>query len=308
MERGRDKGMKRLYHYRPMLALAIFASLFAVLTEALIFCHKMVFNTDYYVWTISSSGSDKALYDEIDEYLGQYSDPTGIPKEVYTKSLDEEKVSVTAKKLTRSSLDYMFGKSLSKPDVDYDFTEFENDIIEYVEKDADDRGIEKDKDYYASIDNTIDIAEKKINSTFDVLMAKKLALSSSTSVFRKIVPELSLGIGICVFVLAVLLGLMFYIDRHHPFDMPYWFGTLFFSCSGVFLIPSLFCRFTNYFDGLFMENKSVYYAITSAIYGVTDRLILVNGILFGMGIVLIIFAQVIHIFRVREAKSRSHEH
>lgn len=300
--------MKRLYHYRPMLTLAIFASLFAVLTEALIFCSTMVFNTDYYVWTISNSGSDKALYDEIDAYLGQYSGPTGVPKEVYTKSLNEEKVSATAKKLTRNSLEYMFGRSLAKPEVDYDFTEFENDVTEYFEKDADEHKIEKDKKFYSDIDYTLDIAEKKITSTFDVFMAKKLATSSSSSVFRKIVPELSLGIGICVVVLAVLLGLMFYIDRHHPFDMPYWFGTIFFACGALFLIPSIFCRFTGYFDGLFMEDQSIYYAITGAIYGVTDRLILVNGILLGLGIVLIIFAQVIHIFRVREAKLYSHEH
>ncbi|SFD33969.1 hypothetical protein SAMN02910406_03702 [Ruminococcus albus] len=300
--------MKRLYHYRPMLVLAIFASLFAVLTEALIFCSTMVFNTDYYVWTISNSGADKALYHELDDYFNQYSSPTGIPKEVYTKSLNEEKVSATAKKLTRSSLEYMFGRSLAKPEVDYDYTDFENDVTEYVEKHAEANNIEMDKEYYAFIDNTIDVAEKKVNSSFDILMAKKLATSSSSSVLKRIVPELSLGIGICIVVLAVLLGLMFYIDRHHPFDMPYWFGTIFFACGALFLIPSLYCRLTGYFDGLFMEDQSIYYAITGAIYGVTNRLILVNGILFALGIVLMIFAQVIHIFRVREAKLYSHEH
>jgi hypothetical protein len=291
-----------------MLTLAFFATIFAVLTEIVIFCITMVFNTDYYVWTISESGSDKALYNEIDEYFGQYSAPTGIPKEVYTNSLDEEKVSSTAKDLARSSLDYMFGKSLAKPEVYYDFTDFETDVTEYIEKYSEANNIEKDKEYYTFIDNTIDVAEKKVVSTFDVLMVKKLATSSSPSVLRKIVPELSLAMGICVVVLVGLIGLMFYIDRHHPFDMPYWIGTILFACGALFLIPSIYCRYTGYFDGLFMEDPSIYYAITGAIYGVLEKLILVNSILLGLGVVLMIFAQVIHIFRVREAKLYSHEH
>ena len=53
--------------------------------------------------------------------------------------------------------------------------------------------------------------------------------------------------------------------------------------------------------------ESVYYALTGAIYGVTDRLILVNCILFALGLVLIIFTQIIHVFRVRDAKMHNNE-
>ena len=300
--------MKKLYHYRPMLTLAIFASLFAVLAEALIFCSTMVFNTRYYVWNISDSGADKALYNEINDYFDHFSDATFIPKEVYTKSFTEENVSLTAKKLARSSLEYMFGRSLAKPEVDYDFTKYENDVIEFVEKDAEERSIEKDKQYYADLENTITVSEKKVNSSFDIYMFKQLATGSNVSVLKRLVPELSTAIGIVFAAFIIMVGLMIYIDRHHPFDMPYWFGTIFFACGGVFLIPCLYLRFTGYFDGLFMEDQSIYYAITGAIYGVLDKLILVNSILVALGLVLIVFAQIIHIFRIRAAKSRSHEY
>lgn len=310
MERGQDegmKGMKRLYHYGPMLTLAIFATIAAVIMQLLIFCDTMIFNTDYYVWTISKSGADTALYNELDEYFGQYSNPTSIPKEVYTKSLDQKKVSATAKKLVRSSLEYMFGRSLSKPVVDYDFTDFEVDVIDYVEKYSEANNIEKDQEYYSLIDNTLDNAEKKVVSSFDILMVKKLADSHYSSIFKKIVPEMGMAMGICLFLLLSLLGLMWYIDRHHPFDLPYWIGTILFCSSLLFLIPSLYLRFSGYFDGLFMEDPSIYYAITGAIYGVTDRLIIVNCILLALGLVFIIFAQIIHVFRVRYAQSITEE-
>lgn len=299
--------MKKLYHYAPMLILAIVTTIVAVVAEILVFSNTMVFNTDYYVWMISKSGADTALYNEIDEYFGQYSSPTGIPKEVYTKSLDKKNVSVTAKKLVKSSLAYMFGKSLVKPEVEYDFTAFETDVTEYIENYSDANNIEKDKEYYTFIDHTIDSAEKKVTSTFDILMVKKLSESPKSAIFKKIVPQLSVAMGLALLVFVGLIGLMWYIDRHHPFDMPYWIGTIFFACSIIFLIPCVYCRFTGYFDGLFMEDPSIYYAITGSIYGVTDRLILVNGILLALGIVLIIFAQVIHVYRVRDARMMSNE-
>ena len=299
--------MKRLYHYTPMLILTIFATMIMVVGQLLVFCNTMVFNTDYYVWTISNSGADTALYEELDTYFGQLSAPTGIPKEVYTNSLDKKNVSVTAKKLTKASLDYTFGKSNDKPAVIYDYTQFETDVTDYIEKYADANDIEKDAEYYTLIDNTISTAEKKLDSSFDIMMAQKLAESSVPKLTRRLVPSLNILLGVCVVVFVGLLGLMLYVDRHHPFDMPYWIGALMFCGSAVLLIPTVYCRITNYFDSLFLNDKSAFYALTGSLYGVTDRIILVNSILFALGLVLMIFAQVIHVFRVRDAKRGSNE-
>ena len=298
--------MKKLYHYTPMLILTIFAAIFMLLTELLAFCQTMVFNTDYYVWSISNSGADKALYNEIDTYFRQFSIPTAIPKEVYTKSLDENTVSVTAKRLTKASFDYIFGNSTKKPEVKYDYTQFETDVTDYIEKYSEANNIVKDAEYYTFIDNTINVAEKKVEASFDIMMAQKLADSSITSVSRRVVPQVNNILIGCSAVLLILLGIMVYIDRHHPFDLPYWVGVVMFVSSALLLIPSVYCRYTGYFDGLFMQDESVYYAITGSIYGVMDRIILVNCILFALGLVLIVFAQIIHIFRVRDAKHHHH--
>ncbi|WP_295155875.1 hypothetical protein [uncultured Ruminococcus sp.] len=299
--------MKKLHHYTPMLLLTIAASVFMIVTELLVFCNYMVFNTDYYVWVITDSGADSALYNEIDTYFRRLSQPTGIPQEVYTKSLDKKKVSTASKRMTKMALDYTFGKSNAEPAPNYDYTQFETDVTEYIEKYSEANNIEKDAEYYSFIDNTIDVAEKKMDASFDIMMAGKLADSSVPKLTRKVVPTLNYVMGISILVLAGLFGLMYFVDRHHVCDLPYWLGTIMFSGSAVFLIPAVYCRATGYFDGFFMEEQSLYYAITGSIYNVTDRLIIANGILFALGIVLIIFAQVIHVYRIKDARERAHE-
>lgn len=307
MERGQNRGMKRLYHYTPMLILAIFTTMVMVAGQLLMFCNTMVFNTDHYVNVISESGADDALYDELDTYFARLSAPTGgIPKEVFTKSLDKKTVSLTAKKLTKDSLDYTFGKSNTKPSLDYDFAPLERDITEYIENYSESHQIEKDAEYYTIIDNTVNVAEKKLETGFDIMMARKLSQSSVPSITRRLVPSLDIMLGVCVVTLVGLLGLMFYIDRHHPCDMPYWIGTILFGGSSLLLIPTVYCRATDYFDGLFIDDQSVFCALTGALYSITDRIILVNVILFALGIVLIVFAQVIHVFRVRDARRSRH--
>ncbi|MBQ8965924.1 hypothetical protein [Ruminococcus sp.] len=298
--------MKNLYHYTPMLILTMLASVVMVLVQLLVFCNTMVFDTDYYVWTISDSGSDTALYNELNAYFSQLSKATGVPQEVYTKSLTKESVSVAAKRLAKMSLDYTFGRSNAKPVVQYDYTQFEKDVTDYIEKYSDANNIEKDSEYYSFIDNTIYVAEKKMDATFDIMMTQQLAESSIPSVTRRLVSSLNILMGVGILVLVGLICLMWYVDRHHPFDMPYWIGCILMCGSALLLIPTLYVRFTGYFDGLFMEEESVYYAITGALYGVTNRMILVNSIMFALGFVLLIFTQVIHVFRVKDAKA-SHD-
>ena len=297
--------MKRLYHYTPMLIISMITTVVMIIAELLAFCNTMVCDTDYYVWVISDSGADEALYNELDEYFTQLPNATDIPKEVYTKSLDKKKVSSSAKQLVKASMDYTFGKSNKKPEVKYDYTQYEIDVTEYIETYSEANNIEKDSEYYSLIDNTLYVTERKIDSSLDVLMAKKIADSSLPSITRRLVPSLSIFMGISVVLLLMLVGLMCYVDREHLFDVPYWVGSVMFCGSALLLVPTAYCRMTGYFDGLFLENESIYYAITGAIYGITDRVMLVNAGIFALGILLIIFTQVIHLFRVREAKRQT---
>ncbi len=294
--------MKKLYNYAPMLVLTIFTSFVMVLVQLLFYGSTMIFNADYYAQAIGDSGSDKELYNEVNAYFSQLSKATGVPQEIYTKSLTKTEVSNAAKNLARGSLDYVFGTTSQKPTADYDYTAFEADVTNYIEEYSDANGIEKDKEYYTYIDKAITMSEKKMNSLFDVLLTKKIAESKVTAMTRRVVPSLGIITGVSIGGLAVLLFLLWFVDRKHPFDLFYWIGTVMFAGGGLLLIPSLYIRFTGYFDGLFLENKSVYYAITGSLYGITDRVLVVNAILCSLGFILIIIAQVIHNVRVKKAK------
>jgi len=296
--------MKKLYHYAPMLILTIFTSLFFVLMQLTLFGNSTVFDPAYYVKVITDSGSDDALYDEINAYFSQLSKATGIPQETYMKSFTKEKVSKAARKLTIGSMEYVCGEIAEKPVSGFDFTEYEADVTDYIEKYSEENKIEKDDEYYKLIDNTLKVSEKKVDSLFDVMMTERLASSGVTSISRKVVPKLNILIIGSIVLVAIFLGMMWYVDRHHPFDMLYWGGAVLFSSAGLLLIPTLYIRFTGYFDGLFLDQKSVYYAITGALYGVTDRIILVDLILLAVGILLIVFAQIVHNIRIRNAHRR----
>ncbi|MBP3797503.1 MAG: hypothetical protein J6I46_07000 [Ruminococcus sp.] len=299
--------MKKLYHYTPMLILTILASIALIATEMIAFGKNIVFNPDYYVWMITKSGADTALYNDITEYFTQLSAPTGIPEEVYNNSIDEHNVSVTAKQLTKTSLEYTFGKSNTKPEINYDYTQLEKDITEYIEKYSDANGIEKDSEYYSLIDQTIHTAEVKLEGSFDIMMAQKLANSSAPQSLRRIVPALDIAMIVCGVITIALIALMFYINRHHLFDMVYWIGTILFCGGGMLLIPTVFFKVTKYFDGFFLTDESLYRVATGSLYGLSDRIMMVNLVLCGFGVVLIIFAQIIHVARVRAARRLSNE-
>lgn len=299
--------MKKLYHYTPMLILTILAAIAMIAAELTAFCINIVFNPDYYVWMITKSGADTALYEDITDYFKQLSTPTGIPEEVYNNSIDEHNISVAAKQLTKTSLEYAFGKSNTKPVINYDYTQLETDITEYIEKYSDANGIEKDSEYYSLIDQTIHTAEVKLEGSFDIILAQKLAESSAPQSLRRIVPALNMVLGICIVILVALIALMFYINRHHMFDMVYWIGTILFCGAGMLLVPTVYFKVTKYFDGFFLTDPSLYRAATGSLYGLSDRIMMLNLVLCGFGIVLIIFAQIIHVARVRTARRLSNE-
>lgn len=308
MERCRCSGMKKLYHYPPMLILAILASIAVAAFELCAFAKYMVLNPDYYLWVIQDSKVEEAMYDEVDAYFENLAGPSQIPKEVFTKSLDKKRLGAAARSLTRNSISYIIGQTPEKPTVQYDFTQLENDITEYIETYSEANNYEKDDEYYALIDNTIKVSEEFITRHFDVMLMKRLANSGYVSTVRKVYSLISAVMLVAGVVAVTLIIFMIVIDRKHLFDMFYWIGTVAFCAGGLLLIPSFYLSYTNYFDGFFVEDESVYRAMTGVLYGITDRMTMVNMIVVGSGLVLIIFAQIIHVARVKLSKHHHHHH
>lgn len=293
--------MKKLHHYPSMLGFTVLACLLITAAQLCIIIKTTLMKPEFYMDNIRDSKADEAVYNELDKYFTQLQRPTDIPKEVFTNTLTQDKVTGSTKQLAKASVMYITGKSFAKPEVLYDFETLENDITQYVETYSEENGIEKDDEYYDLINKTVESCETQIRSKMDVMMLKKLADSPSVRGLRKLSPYVNAGIVMTLIMFAAILFAMYITDKHHPFDLLYWVGCALFASSAIMLIPSVYIKHTNFFDGFFVENESIYRAMTGLLYSVTDRIFSLNLVLAIAGVTMIIATQIIYVIRVHRS-------
>lgn len=292
--------MKKLHNYPSMLGFSALACILMIAAQLSMICRSTLLKPEFYMENIKQSKADEAVYNELDAFFTQLQSPTDIPKEVFTKSMTMDNVSGSTRQLAKSSILYITGKSASKPEVVYDFEELEGDITQYIESYSDENGIEKDDEYYKLINKTIETCETRIKAKLDVMMLKKFSETPAVNGIRKLAPCINIAIVMTViFILAVILA-MYITDKHHPFDLLYWVGCSIFASSMVMLVPSFYLKHTGFFDGFFVENESIYRAMTGMLYSITDKIYSVNLVLAAAGIVMMTATQIIYMIRVRK--------
>lgn len=296
--------MKKLYHFTPMVILALFASIFMILAEACIFVNGTLLDSDVYYQSMNEKNVSQSMYDELCTYFISLSSATGIPVEVFTEPLDKDELYTTSFKLLQESITYLKDKNAPKPAVNYDFSKIEKSITDYIEKHAEEHNIEKDDEYKKLLKNTIDTAKEQIQSRFDVMM---LYTMSKTSFAEKIHNYSFLfGIGRFVFIglVVILAVVMVIIDRHHPRDFPYWVGLILTVSSGFWLIPSLYLKATGYFEAFFIQNPYIKKTVTGMFEIILSDTIKLHLILLIIGVVLIISTLVIHYAYIHYLKKK----
>jgi hypothetical protein len=306
MERG--GGMKKLYHYPSMFILSVVSALVLILFEATLFVSQVLFKENIYSEALGKFDIAGTIYDELDTYFEQLYAPTGIPKEVYMDSIEKSALSQASYTLLTDSLEYLTNPKADKPEIQYDFTQLESDITEYIENYADENGDEKDDDYYSLIDNTISVAESQIQSRLDVMM---LYTVSQTGFAEKIhnasgyVNYAMVGVGA---VLLILLAVMFAINRHHLRDMTYWIGGIMLSASAVIIAPALYLEKTGYFNKFFMRSNHIYQTVTGFFSVALDKIITAQVALLIIAVVLIVATLGIHSLYVFYLKKKDERH
>lgn len=281
-----------------MLGFTLLACLLMIIAELCIICKSTLMKPEFYMDNICKSKADEAICNELDAYFTQLQNPTDIPKEVFVKSMTPDKISSSSRQLAKASILYIIGRSASKPEVQYDFGALEGDITQYVESYSEENGIQKDDEYYKLIDNAVEAGETQIKSRLDVMLLKQLADSPAVNGIRKLAPNIVIGIVMSLICLAAVIFAMYIIDKEHPFDLLYWVGCTMFASAAVLLAPSLYLKMSNFFDGFFVENESIYRAMTGLLYGVTDKVITVNIVIGALGIIMMTATQIIHKIRL----------
>ena len=285
--------MKKLYHYPSMFIFSILAVIVLIVFEIVFFVTQTIFDPDIYSESMSKESVSESVYNSLDEYFEQYAAPTRIPKEVFTDSLDEDKLTAAVYSLIDDCLQYLTNSDAPVPEPSYDFTELEESITSYIEEYSEENDIEKDDDYYDLIENTISTAEAQINSKLDVTMLYTLTQSGFATRIHAYTGYIKIALPILAVLLLVIIGIMFIINLHHLRDMPYWIGSILFTSSLIILVPVLYLDKTSYFDNFFISTEYIYNMITGLINTAMSRIITFQTILCIIGVVLIISTLII---------------
>lgn len=296
--------MKKLYHFAPMVILSIFLVIFIVLIEAALYAKHVLFKPDIYANAMNEKEVTQAMYDEINTNFGYYAAPTGIPQEVFTSSYTKDELYTASFKLLTDSLAYITDKNAPKPVISYDFSKVEKNITDYIEKDAEQRSIEKTKEYYTMIANTVKMSKDQITTRLDVMMLYKLSGTKGA----ELVHDRSDLFGIVIWALIgtalLILIIMVVIDRHHPRDYPYWLGLVLMASSGTLLVPAVYLKSTNYFEAFFIKSEYIHRTVTGLFEIILNDIIRFELIMLIIGALLVLSTQVIHIVYVGHLKKK----
>lgn len=304
MERSGGSTVKKLYHFAPIVVLSVFAIIFIILAETVFFVKRTLLDSEIYKSAMDQKAVSNAMYDELEKYFESLSSATGIPAEVFTEPLSEDELYTSSYMLLKDSLGYLSDSDAAKPETRYDLSKLEKSITDYIEKDAEERGITKDEDYKKLLKNTVDIAKKQVTSRLDIIMLQTLSNSKVGESVHKysgwITPVFWTLVGLA---LLMIIGIVI-IDRHHPRDFFYWAGVLIAVPAAVFYFPALYLHRTEYFSTFFITNEYIHRTVTGVFEIALKRIMTVQLILLIIGLVLIIAAQIIHVLFIRHLKKQ----
>ena len=298
--------MKRLYHYPVMLVLTILSILSLVAFEATAFVQFVLFQPDIYSEAMIMGRIDDVIYDDLSEYFTSFSAPTGIPAEVFLAPLNKEELFNASYSLTVDSVCYLSGNTDTKPSINYDFSKVIGYVDAYIEQYSDANHIPKDQSYVDLVNNTNATIQAQISSQLDVAMIYNLANSAYAENIRSYAGYVTKGLIVSGVMLVFLIMLIVIIDRRHPRDLPYWFGTILVSTSVILLAPAIYLDKIGYFNRFFMRSENVYTTVTSICNVTLGRIINGQTISLLLGLFLIIATIVIHMLYLNHLKKNQY--
>ena len=287
--------MKKLYHYTPLVILSVFTAIFICLAQAAAFAENVLLDPKIYKDAMDQREVSKAMYEELVKYFDSLSAATGIPVNVFTDPIKEEDLYAASFKMLDDSIKYISDSQAPKPSNSYDFTALEKSITDYIEKDAEERSIEKDKEYQELLDNTIKMAKVQVSSRLDTMMLFSFSDSSVAKTLHNHSGLITVAFWGFVGLAVLMIVIMVIIDRHHPRDLIYWAGLLMAVSAAVFLIPCVYLYKTEYFSSFFITNTYIHKTVTGMLELSLKKIILVQNIVLVIGLVLLVAAQVVHV-------------
>ncbi len=223
------------------------------------------------------------VLENLTAYYTEQVNTSGIPAEVYTKSLSAEQI----KDIIERSIDNAFGYLNGKQDsvaVAADFSLLEENLTTFFKQYAEENGYQQDKAFENSLQTAIDNAKTNVLTTADVFRFQTLHEAKVLSKLRPYVPWVGRGFIICIAASVVLLALLAVLHRKALKTLLYWAATALFTASLLMLVPVAVIHCSRWFDRFAVKADQIFVAVTSYLYDMTAAVIIAGSV----GVVLAI--------------------
>lgn len=217
----------------------------------------------------------------LESYYQTEYNATAVPPEVYLDVLSENWLRDAMELKITAAYDKLHGKNTAAQP---DYSALEQSITDYFETYAAENGYEKDDSYTQKLENTIQDAEKKVDSVIDVYHLGTLEKAGIWHKVQVLSKPLWLlfggGVVLTLVLAAVLLAL-----RNHPL---YWIGSGLFTDGVLLTLPAAAILGSGVISRFSLKDAAVYSVFTGTMKALVLGMLIFGGISLAAGLVLLI--------------------
>ena len=206
----------------------------------------------------------------LESYYQTEYNATAVPPEVYLDVLSENWLRDAMELKITAAYDQLHGKNTAAQP---DYSALEQSITDYFETYAAENGYEKDDSYTQKLENTIQDAEKKVDSVIDVYHLGTLEKAGIWHKVQVLSKPLWLlfggGVVLTLVLAAVLLAL-----RNHPL---YWIGSGLFTDGVLLTLPAAAILGSGVISRFSLKDAAVYSVFTGTMKALAVGLVLLIG-------------------------------
>lgn len=217
----------------------------------------------------------------LESYYQTEYNATAVPPEVYLDVLSENWLRDAMELKITAAYDKLHGKNTAAQP---DYSALEQSITDYFETYAAENGYEKDDSYTQKLENTIQDAEKKVDSVIDVYHLGTLEKAGIWHKVQVLSKPLWLLFGGGV-VLTLVLAAVLLVLRNHPL---YWIGSGLFTDGVLLTLPAAAILGSGVISRFSLKDAAVYSVFTGTMKALVLGVLIFGGILLAAGLVLLI--------------------
>lgn len=217
----------------------------------------------------------------LESYYQTEYNATAVPPEVYLDVLSENWLRDAMELKITAAYDRLHGKNTAAQP---DYSALEQSITDYFETYAAENGYEKDDSYTQKLENTIQDAEKKVDSVIDVYHLGTLEKAGIWHKVQVLSKPLWLLFGGGV-VLTLVLAAVLLVLRNHPL---YWIGSGLFTDGVLLTLPAAAILGSGVISRFSLKDAAVYSVFTGTMKALVLGMLIFGGISLAAGLVLLI--------------------